>query len=319
MLIASSAKPGALDKIMAEFRIFLFRNFECTYRSRVVSGLGALKMQELLSYLLLHRDRPHSRELVAGTLWQNSSLGQTKKNLRQVIWQIHTAMQHVDGADALLQTDTDHIQINPDAIFRLDIAEFDDMFEETKSIRGRDLDSEHLEILRRAVKLYRGQLLEGWYHDWCIYERERLHDIYLSMLDKLLGYSEVHNDYNTGMTYGSMILHSDPARERTHRRLMRLQYATGRRTEAIRQFQACTEALHDDLGVTPGRRTTLLHEQIRDSQPVSKLVHVDLPARQQRGNAIDDAGARLDQIETTLTTLQDQVEQLRELLRNTRS
>ena len=284
-------------------------------------GFGALKVQELLSYLLLNRNRPHDREIVAAALWQNGSSGQTKKNLRQVLWQIHTAMQDVDGAAAvnILHADSERIQINPGPDIWLDIAEFDGIFEETKSIRGRDLDGEHLALLEQAVRLYRGQLLEGWYHDWCIYERERLHDIYLSMLDKLLGYSEVHNDYNTGMTYGSMILRWDPARERTHRRLMRLQYATGRRTEAIRQFQACTEALHDDLGVTPGRRTTLLHEQIRDSQPVSKLVHADLPARQQRGNAIDDARARLDQIETTLTTLQNQVEQLRKLLRDTRS
>ena len=200
----------------------------------------------------------------------------------------------------------------------MDIAVFDAAYESTKSIHGRDLKAEQVAALDGALKLYRGQLLEGWFYDWCIYERERLHDIYLSLLDKLLGYSEAHNDYNTGMAYGSMVLRWDPARERTHRRLMRLQYATGRRTEALRQFQVCVDALREDFGVTPGRHTMLLHEQIRNNLPVEELANVDSPSLQQTGSVIDDAAAGLDQVEKTLHTLQNQIDQLKTLLENSR-
>ena len=34
--------------------------------------------------------------------------------------------------------------------------------------------------------VYRGDLLEGCYQDWCLFERERLQNAYLAMLDKLM-------------------------------------------------------------------------------------------------------------------------------------
>src|SRR5438128_1039451 len=57
--------------------------------------------------------------------------------------------------------------------------------------------------------LYRGDLLEGWYSDWCLYERERLQHMYLAMLDKLMEYSESHQEYETGQTYGMRALRYD--------------------------------------------------------------------------------------------------------------
>jgi len=40
--------------------------------------------------------------------------------------------------------------------------------------------------LQEAVRLSYADLLEGWYQDWCLYERERLQNIYLLILDKLM-------------------------------------------------------------------------------------------------------------------------------------
>jgi len=56
----------------------------------------------------------------------------------------------------------------------------------------------------------------GCYDDWCIFERERLQNIYLLMLDKLISYSAKHREYEAGQGYGYTILRYDRARERTH-------------------------------------------------------------------------------------------------------
>src|SRR5262245_57847964 len=127
-------------------------------------------------------------------------------------------------------------------------------------------DESGAEKLRYATRLYRGDLLEGCYEDWCLYERERLHSMYLIALNKLIEYCESHQKYEEGLDYGARILHYDPACERTHQHIMRLHYLSGNRSAAIRQYQRCVAALRQELGVSPTRCTIRLYEKIRGDQ-----------------------------------------------------
>jgi DNA-binding SARP family transcriptional activator len=120
--------------------------------------------------------------------------------------------------------------------------------------------------LRHAVVLYRGDLMEGWYQDWCLFHRERLHNNYLVLLEKLMDYSELHRDYDAGLAYGERVLNRDKMRERIYVRMMRLHYLAGDRAGAIRQFHRCEAALQEELGIRPSRRTVEVYERIRAEQ-----------------------------------------------------
>ena len=63
------------------------------------------------------------------------------------------------------------------------------------------------------------------------------------------------------------MLREDRARERTHRRLMRLYYLAGDRTGALRQYERCAAALRQELDVEPSRRTSELERRIRRDDP----------------------------------------------------
>jgi hypothetical protein len=67
--------------------------------------------------------------------------------------------------------------------------------------------------------------------------------MYLVMLDKLMWYCELQKEYETGILCGMRIMCYDRARERTHRRLMRLHCLNSDRTGALRQFEQCAAAL----------------------------------------------------------------------------
>jgi DNA-binding SARP family transcriptional activator len=60
----------------------------------------------------------------------------------------------------------------------------------------------------------------------------------------------------------------DRCREEAHRRLMRCYTRQGQPHLALRQYQACADALDQDLGVDPDPATVSLAEQIRRHQPV---------------------------------------------------
>ena len=278
---------------------------------REVVGLEARKVQELLVYLLLHRHRPHSREVMATLFWGDRSDAQAKKYLRQTLWQLQTSLNNANGtAPELLLVDSEWVEVSPAATFWLDVATFEQVFDTARLYADADLPQEQVDALCRAVALYQGDLLEGWYHDWCIFERERLQGMFLAMLDKLVGYAEKSSDYAMGIHYCELALRCDQARERTHRRLMRLHYGSGNRTAALRQYETCAAMLRRELGVEPAGSTVELYRQLcGDSLPENPA-----PSRRQRG-AESDAGnlsdvlQRLQDVHNLLSTALHQVQQ----------
>ncbi|MBA2594355.1 MAG: hypothetical protein M3495_06700 [Pseudomonadota bacterium] len=214
---------------MAKLTVILFGRFCIHGTQHSVNGLHARRAQELFSQLLLHRDRIYPRETLASLLWEDAAPAQARKYLRQALWQIQAVLEETAGAEAknLLTLDADWIQLNSAESLALDIAIFEHAFEACQGTPGTQLADTQRKDLERAVQLYRADLLEGWYQDWCLFERERLQNWYLSALDKLVAWCEAHEDVECGLAYAERILRKDPAEEQTHYHIMRLHWITG--------------------------------------------------------------------------------------------
>lgn len=222
------------------------------------------KAQELFFYLLLHSNRPHERETLSTLLWADISADKGKKYLRQALWQLQSALDHYLEPDApVLRLEGSWVLFDLQPIIWLDIDRLQHVFSQVHQVAGQALTAEQAADLRQAIDLYQGELLAGWYQDWCIIERERYQSMHLALLDKLIDYCMTHDQIDQGIDYAHQLLRYDHARERTHRRLMRLYYLANRRTAALRQFERCTAALAAELGVQPGKRTIALHQQIQ--------------------------------------------------------
>ena len=302
-----------MGELMVKLCIQLFGKFCVRRDERVLDGFDARKIQELFCYLLLHRDHSLPRETLASILWPETTTIQSKKNLRQVLWQLQSALgsQNEPSNDRLLLVDPDWVQLNSEAELWLDVAEFEQVFNLVQKMPGQEFDSSTARLLQNTVQLYQGPLLEGWYQDWCLLERERLQSMYLAMLDKLMSFTEVHYDYETGLLYGMRIMCYDRARERTHRRMMRLYYLLGDRAEALRQYERCSAALDEELGISPSKSTQALYRQIQADQldePSPISVQVDIPPEVPVPSLLEILG-RLAQVQRSLTELQNQVQQ----------
>lgn len=297
---------------MNTLRIRLFGKFRAERDGRAMGGLDALKVQELFCYLLLNRDRPHHREALAGLLWGDNTTSQSKKYLRHALWQLQLTLgsggEKQPGEPLVIDPEWVSIPSSPE--LWLDVQVIDEALARVRGIPGQALESSHVAILEEAVQLYRGDLLEGWYQDWCLYERERLQNIYLDMLDKLMAYCEAHRQYEAGTEYGAKILRFDRARERTHWRLMRLRYLAGDRAGALRQYERCVAALDEELGVKPSQRTVALCEQIRADIVVDLAFPNEINSGQQATpSTLLPMLERLKSLRATLDSLQSQVDQ----------
>ena len=301
---------------MPTFKIYLFGKFCVQCNEQVLDGFDARKVQELFCYLLLHRDHSLPRETLASLLWPDSTTVQSKKNLRQVLWQLQSALRSpnepVDHSVLLVEPDRIRLDSRTD-LFWLDVVALEQAFQLVQKIPGQEMDTQKALVLEDAVQLYQGSLLEGWYQDWCIHERERLQGMYLALLDKLMGYCGARQDYETGILYGMRIMCYDRARERTHRRLMRLHYLNGDRAAALRQYAQCAVALEEELNASPSKGTVALYEQILADQlpedepaPLSREVAASYEVADFLLPSILD---RLIRLQAALSDLQTQVEQ----------
>lgn len=250
---------------MSSLRFRLLGKFTACLDAKQIRGLEASKDQELLSYLLIHRSRQHSRETLAALLWSDTSTEKSKKYLRQSLWHLQGALNSTESGDLLL-VDHDWLSLNPGADIWTDVAEFEAAYVIAEGVPGRQLEAAAATRLQHAVQLYQDDLLPGSYQDWILFERERFQNMYLLMLDKLIGYLQHHGQYEVAQGYGATILRYDPARERTHRQLMHLYFLAGDRTSAVRQYERCVLALKQELGVRPERRTVELYDRIRSDR-----------------------------------------------------
>ncbi|HUS13026.1 MAG TPA: bacterial transcriptional activator domain-containing protein [Pyrinomonadaceae bacterium] len=294
---------------MPTLRLQLFGRFCVSHNGRELYNFDAAKVQELLCYLALFR-KPHAREMLAGTFWGESSTTRAKKYLRQTLWQLQAALEANLGPlkRRVVLVEADWVQLNPALAAHLDVVEF-----ETACALGnesRELDPETAQTLQRAVQLYRADLLEGCYQDWCLYERERLQSIYLATLDRLIRYCEITENYQQGLAYAAEVLRYDPARERAHRQMMRLYDVAGDRTAALRQYQRCVVALKAELGVPPSARTIKLRELIDadELEPTIPFLLKTEPNPENSASLLPEVLEHLKQVRSTLSNIQRQVQ-----------
>ena len=149
---------------MSGLNIHLFGKFSVESNQQVLGNSNACKVQELFSYLLLYRNRPHSRETLAGLLWGNSTTEKSKKYLRQAIWHLQTELDTQEvwhASDVTLRVEHDWVQIDVGQTVWLDVAILEEAFTLVEGVTSGNLTPERTASLQAAVELYRGDLLEG--------------------------------------------------------------------------------------------------------------------------------------------------------------
>ena len=214
-------------------------------RQRVDSG----RVESLLAYLLLHRDAPQSRQHLAYLLWPDTSDAQARTNLRHVL---HTLRRTLGDSGDRLDVGSRSLQWQASGTDVLDVAEFDAALAQADGIP----DGEHrITLLRRAVDLYRGDLVAGCYDEWLSAERETYRQRWVEALGTLASLLESTGQLQPATTCAERLLTADPLREDTYRLLMRLHAARGDRAKAIRVYHNCASTLERELGVPPAAAT----------------------------------------------------------------
>lgn len=250
---------------MSRLEVRLLGGFEVWHGDQPVDGFESQKVRALLAYLVLHRDVAHSRDRLAGLLWPEKDDDTARRNLRQAVYNLRTTLPHGDTSSSPILSSHQSVQFNYETDYWLDIAAFEDRLH-----RGMSASSGvDPQLLAEASELYRGDFLTGFFvadspafEHWLLYEQERLREMAIQALRRLVDYYLACSEYRRGTKYARRLLEIDPLFEEAHRKLMRLYALSGRRSRSLTQYEQCRSLLRTDLGVEPLEETTTLYRAI---------------------------------------------------------
>jgi DNA-binding SARP family transcriptional activator len=268
--------------------------------------------QVLLAYLVLERHRTHSREVLANLIWEDKDDGHVRGSFNTVLWRLRSILEPIGipRGTYLVTTPTGAIGFNCDSNHWVDLIIFEGQVKRVLDLPVQLATEADVHALQESIELYRGELLEGFYDDWALRERERLRRLHLNSMAYLMRYYEHQGAYEKSLAYGARILAEDPLREEIHRNIMHLCLANGQRTLAVRQYEICRAILKSELGIAPMEETQKLYGQIisgNNSGPVATT----FPAR--NSNA-QEALELLHSVQYRLAGLQEELRRATELL-----
>ena len=250
-----------------------FGVMEITLHGRPILALRTDKVRALLAYLLVENQHPHTREALAGLLWEDQPTDSAMHSLRQALSTLRKALgddqlQPADVPCLLIVNDT--VQWNPAKHIHVDVHEFTRRIGDLLASHRRANRRINLRQLRAAIAFYRGPFLASFslpdssaFDEWLLLMRESTNQQAIQAMELLLEILERRGEYGEAARLAEQLLALAPWDETLHSERMRLLAMEGKWSAAMAQYAACRRYLQEQLGLEPSAETIALVEQIR--------------------------------------------------------
>jgi DNA-binding SARP family transcriptional activator len=221
------------------------------------------KCLSLLAYLALHRDIDHPRDVLIEKFWADREPAQARSNLGSALCRLRKVLTF-GGTTPLELSPLGEPRLASSAPISADIWAFESGVESALAAPQGALAQAQATALGVSLLRYRGDLLLGWYDDWILVERERLHMLRLRSLRRLMEHHIASGDFESGLATGQAALRLEPLDEGVQQRVIELYAQIGQRAGALRQYERLASLLKVELGVAPSRETNALVDRIRN-------------------------------------------------------
>ena len=195
-----------------------------------------LSSQRVVALLALH-EQPVTRAYLAACLWPDVGEPRARGNLRSAIWRLSEPRR------AFLEANGIYVRLHPDV-----------------EVDARELETTCRRVLRDPLHCTTGDmgfliapadLLQGWYEDWLVVEREHLRQLRLYALEAVCDACMQIGQIGFAVEAGLAAVAEEPLRESAHRLLILAHASRGNIGEAYLQYRSFHRLLRDELGLEP--------------------------------------------------------------------
>jgi DNA-binding SARP family transcriptional activator len=261
---ATRAAAGTLA--LPPLQVQMLGPFRVLAGDREVTLRQSRKAADIFKFMLAHRARPTPKDTLLHTLWPDVEVKTGTHRLHLAISSLRQMLVAAagEGPGYIIFRD-DAYFFNPLATIDTDVDRFVESVRQGQALDRAGRGAEAVAPYEAAAALYRDDfLIENLYDEWTISTRNHLRETYLGMLAHLCDAYLQAGRYDDCLQAARQMLAKDTYREDAHRYIMRALAATGRRAQALLQYQLCEEVLGADLGVSPTATTLELYQQIKN-------------------------------------------------------
>src|SRR5579872_3366721 len=138
---------------------------------RVIRRFQTGKTGALLARLAYDLKQDHSRDVLIEQIWPETDLYAGRHCLSQALYSLRLQLEPPGiPAGTIVVANHAHVRLNPSAV----TTDVDAFVATVKAAETTSDPLERVDLLNRAVEIYQGELLPGYFEDWVIVERERL-------------------------------------------------------------------------------------------------------------------------------------------------
>src|SRR5215208_4855732 len=261
-----STTAGAVRRESEVVRIALLDGFRLWIGPRLIEEdrWRLRKARSLLKLLALAPGHTLHREQVMETLWPGVGMHKASNNLHQIVRALRRALEpsalatsSAAACSGCLLLRDEQLTLCPDSPVWVDV----EAFEQTAATaRHAPLEPA---AFRAAIDLYAGELLpQDRYEPWLEERRAQLRELYLSLLLELGALYEERSEFGEAIEALSTIVAEEPTHDGGQVGLMRLYALSGKRREALSQYEQLREALYKEFGTEPEEATRRLQQEI---------------------------------------------------------
>jgi DNA-binding SARP family transcriptional activator len=265
-------KKSAMSNPTPQIKIYLLGAFRVMLNDEIVAQFDADSARALLAYLLLHAGHAHQRTALANLFWCDQPAESSLHNLRSALNRVRKALNDSDDlAQPFILATRQTIQWNPKCEVWVDVLEFGRLLAMIKRHAHRRLTACPwcMQRLTHLAALYQGEFLADLqmeslpFEEWRQVEGEQLHRLAIQSFHLLADYYQQNRAFSEAEHYARRQLALERWNEEAHLQLMRALCATGQRSAALAQYEACRGILAAEFGVAPAPATTAFYAEIR--------------------------------------------------------
>ena len=215
---------------------------------------------EFLKYVIAAGGRDVSFGAVTQALWPDVEGDAAKRSFDVTLHRLRRLLERDDA----ITLHGGKLALNPGIVW-VDALAFERLATRIDEMqRGAGSASEApVELLERALRLYRGPLFASDDEAWLIPARARLRRRFVELAEAAGERWEHAANLDAALAWYHRAVDLEPTAERIHQRILRLLHRQGRRAEALEAYGRCRELLAALLAAGPSPETEALHRLVR--------------------------------------------------------
>jgi DNA-binding SARP family transcriptional activator len=265
--------------------------------------VGGGRERLVLALLLLGAGRPTSASRLIDALWDEPPQS-AKAQLHNMISRLRRSVDA--GRDDLIVTSTTGYELRLGSDFQdsLDLFTFRELVADGTRARAAGDGGRAVELLGRALSLWRGQALADIPDELAAAVRHGLHEEKLAAAEAKLDAELALGRYPDVLNELTALIAEHPYRENLYQARMVALLGTGRRADALDTYRVAYRKLVDGLGIEPGPGLRQLEQRILRGEAVS-------PAPERSARVV---ARQLPPLTAVLTGRDELVDELRAVL-----